>query len=66
MLASEFLAKIIDAIDKHGDHPIIVRGEDGELNNNEPAIFFEEDIFESSSDYGKDEQLHYLDGFVIG
>lgn len=68
MMASEFIKKLQAMVAEHGDHPIISRGEDGERNivNNAPTVFFESDIFDDSKEYGADEQLHYLDGFVIG
>ena len=67
MMASEFIKKLQQMIEKHGDHPIISRGEDGELNlvNDSPSVFFEADIFDNSTEYGEDETFHYLDGFVI-
>lgn len=67
MMASEFIKKLQEMVEEHGDHPIVSRGEDGELNlaNNAPSVFFEPDIFDDSKEYGADERLHYLDGFVI-
>lgn len=67
MMASEFIKKLQEMVEEHGDHPIISRGEDGELNlvNDAPSVFFEPNIFDDSKEYGADERLHYLDGFVI-
>lgn len=68
MMASEFIERLQQMIEEHGDHPIISRGEDGELNlvNDSPSVFFEDNIFDDSTEYGADKSLHYLDGFVIG
>ena len=67
MMASEFIKKVQQMIEEHGDHPIVSRGEDGELNlvNDSPSVFFEDDIFDDSTEYGADDTTHYLDGFVI-